>query len=156
MNIENPPSAKPYEKPEGERRGIVIVNTGDGKGKSSAAFGVMLRSLARGWQVATVQFVKSGDWKVGEEQLGRQLMRTCEAGLAVDRLDRDRDVAVGPVRRRSQGIGPPVPDSVYVHPDPHVLARSVPGPAASGPDHERGCVVRLRHDRDDPTAQIGT
>jgi cob(I)alamin adenosyltransferase len=52
---------------------IVIVNTGDGKGKSSAAFGMMLRSLARGWKVAVVQFLKSGDWKVGEETLGRQL-----------------------------------------------------------------------------------
>jgi cob(I)alamin adenosyltransferase len=30
MQIETPPSEKPYEKPEGERRGIVIVNTGDG------------------------------------------------------------------------------------------------------------------------------
>ncbi len=36
MQIETPPSEKPYEKPEGERRGIVIVNTGDGKGKSTA------------------------------------------------------------------------------------------------------------------------
>lgn len=52
---------------------MVIVNTGDGKGKSSAAFGVMLRSLARGWPVAVVQFVKNGAWKVGEEKLGRQL-----------------------------------------------------------------------------------
>lgn len=33
MQIETPPSAKPYDKPEGERRGIVIVNTGDGKVK---------------------------------------------------------------------------------------------------------------------------
>jgi cob(I)alamin adenosyltransferase len=52
---------------------ILLVNTGDGKGKSSAAFGVMVRSLARGWKVAVVQFVKSGDWKVGEELIGRQL-----------------------------------------------------------------------------------
>jgi cob(I)alamin adenosyltransferase len=52
---------------------LLLVNTGDGKGKSSAAFGVMVRSLARGWKVAVVQFVKSGDWKVGEELIGRQL-----------------------------------------------------------------------------------
>jgi cob(I)alamin adenosyltransferase len=52
---------------------VVVLNTGDGKGKSSAAFGVMLRSLARGWKVAVVQFVKSDKWRVGEEQLGRQL-----------------------------------------------------------------------------------
>ncbi len=52
---------------------LLVVNTGDGKGKSSAAFGVMLRAIARGWNVAVVQFVKSGDWQVGEEQLGRRL-----------------------------------------------------------------------------------
>jgi ATP:corrinoid adenosyltransferase len=52
---------------------LVVLNTGDGKGKSSAAFGVMLRSLARGWNVAVVQFVKSGKWQVGEETLGRRL-----------------------------------------------------------------------------------
>jgi cob(I)alamin adenosyltransferase len=54
-------------------RSLVVLNTGDGKGKSSAAFGVMLRSLARGWRVAVVQFVKSGKWHVGEEELGRRL-----------------------------------------------------------------------------------
>jgi cob(I)alamin adenosyltransferase len=62
-------------RPDGLRAApsLVVVNTGDGKGKSSAAFGVMLRALARGWRVAVVQFIKSGDWKVGEERLGRQL-----------------------------------------------------------------------------------
>lgn len=52
---------------------LLIVNTGDGKGKSTAAFGTMLRSLARGWKVSVIQFLKSGDWKVGEEKIGRQL-----------------------------------------------------------------------------------
>ena len=52
---------------------VVIVNTGDGKGKSSAAFGVMIRAVARDWPVAVVQFVKSGKWNVGEEKVGRQL-----------------------------------------------------------------------------------
>lgn len=62
-------------RPDGLRRvdSLLLVNTGDGKGKSSAAFGVMLRALARGWDVAVVQFVKSGDWKVGEEEMGRRL-----------------------------------------------------------------------------------
>lgn len=52
---------------------LVLVNTGDGKGKSSAAFGVVLRAVARGWRVAVVQFIKSGDWKVGEEESARKL-----------------------------------------------------------------------------------
>jgi cob(I)alamin adenosyltransferase len=52
---------------------VVLVNTGDGKGKSTAAFGVMLRGVARGWNVAVCQFIKGGEWKVGEEKVGRQL-----------------------------------------------------------------------------------
>lgn len=62
-------------RPDGLRRAdsLVVVNTGDGKGKSSAAFGMMIRAVARGWRVAVVQFVKSGDWKVGEEKVGREL-----------------------------------------------------------------------------------
>ncbi|MEO6651622.1 MAG: cob(I)yrinic acid a,c-diamide adenosyltransferase [Ilumatobacteraceae bacterium] len=62
-------------RPDGLRSAtsLVIVNTGNGKGKSSSAFGMMLRALAVDWHVAVVQFVKSGDWKVGEEKMGRQL-----------------------------------------------------------------------------------
>lgn len=62
-------------RPDGLRSApsLVLVNTGDGKGKSSAAFGVMLRALAAGWKVTVCQFVKSAEWKVGEEQIGRQL-----------------------------------------------------------------------------------
>lgn len=52
---------------------VVIVNTGDGKGKSTAAFGTMLRAVARDWRVCVVQFIKSGEWKVGEEEIGRRL-----------------------------------------------------------------------------------
>lgn len=62
-------------RPDGLRSApsLVLVNTGNGKGKSSAAFGTMLRAVALDWPVAVVQFIKSGDWKVGEEKIGRQL-----------------------------------------------------------------------------------
>jgi cob(I)alamin adenosyltransferase len=50
---------------------LVLVHTGDGKGKSSSAFGVVLRAVARDWSVAVVQFLKSGTWQVGEEQVCR-------------------------------------------------------------------------------------
>jgi cob(I)alamin adenosyltransferase len=54
-------------------RSLLIVNTGHGKGKSSAAFGVMVRSWARGWKVGVIQFVKGGGWKTGERKLAEQL-----------------------------------------------------------------------------------
>ncbi|HEX6338347.1 MAG TPA: cob(I)yrinic acid a,c-diamide adenosyltransferase [Jiangellaceae bacterium] len=68
------PRTMPPPKPE--RRtvpSVVVVNTGDGKGKSTAAFGLALRSLARDWQVAVVQFIKSGRWRTGEEAMLRRL-----------------------------------------------------------------------------------
>jgi cob(I)alamin adenosyltransferase len=52
---------------------LVLVNTGDGKGKSTAAFGVVMRAVARGWPVSVIQFVKSDRWKVGEEEVARRL-----------------------------------------------------------------------------------
>ena len=70
---DEPPAEDP--RPGGLRPApsLVLVNTGDGKGKSTAAFGVMLRALARGWRVAVVQFLKSGRWHVGEEEMARRL-----------------------------------------------------------------------------------
>jgi cob(I)alamin adenosyltransferase len=77
MSTDAPLDAAPTEdpRPDGLRSAdsLVVLNTGDGKGKSSSAFGMMIRGVARGWQVAVVQFIKSGDWKVGEEKIGRQL-----------------------------------------------------------------------------------
>lgn len=55
------------------RPSIVLVNTGHGKGKTSAAMGVMARAWARGWTVGVVQFIKGGDWKVGEKKLADHL-----------------------------------------------------------------------------------
>ncbi len=52
---------------------LVIVNTGDGKGKSTAAVGMMVRAIAQGWKVAVVQFLKSGEWATGEQKVAEQL-----------------------------------------------------------------------------------
>lgn len=62
-------------RPDGLRsaESLVVVNTGNGKGKSSSAFGMMIRAVGRGWNVAVVQFIKSGNWNTGEEKVGRQL-----------------------------------------------------------------------------------
>ncbi len=51
----------------------VVVHTGDGKGKTSAAMGIVMRAAARGWRVSVVQFVKDGRWKTGEETSARRL-----------------------------------------------------------------------------------
>jgi cob(I)alamin adenosyltransferase len=86
-------------RPEGLARvsSLLLVNTGDGKGKSSAAFGVMLRSVAMGWPVAVLQFVKSGEWKVGEEKIGRQLgveWHSLGEGFTWDSTDLEHDKEV--------------------------------------------------------------
>src|SRR5687768_12213349 len=68
------PEAPPTEHVHPELRrveSVVLVNTGDGKGKSTAAFGTVVRAVARGWRVAVVQFLKSGRWQVGEEAVCR-------------------------------------------------------------------------------------
>jgi cob(I)alamin adenosyltransferase len=77
---------------------IVLINTGYGKGKSSAAFGVMGRGWARGWRVGVVQFVKSGKWKTGERKLADHLgvdWQTLGDGFTWESTDLDETAAKG-------------------------------------------------------------
>src|SRR6202163_1009650 len=77
---------------------LVLVNTGHGKGKSSAAFGVMGRAWARGWTVGVVQFVKSGKWKVGERKLADHLgieWASMGGGFPWESTDLDETAAKG-------------------------------------------------------------
>lgn len=77
-------------------RGLVLVHTGNGKGKSSSAFGVVIRAL--GWKqaVGVVQFIK-GSWITGEKQffdrLGEVDWHTMGEGFTWDTQDRERDIA---------------------------------------------------------------
>ena len=77
---------------------VVLLNTGHGKGKSSAAFGVMSRGWARGWTVAVVQFVKGGKWKTGERKLADHLgveWHTLGDGFTWESADLDETAAKG-------------------------------------------------------------
>ena len=63
---------------------LLMVHTGDGKGKSTAAFGVALRAWNQGWDVGVFQFVKAAKWRIGEqsglERLGELHEQTGEGG----------------------------------------------------------------------------
>lgn len=67
------PSGPGERPPRRDPHSLVLVNTGDGKGKSTAAFGMIMRAVARDWPVAVVQFVKSGKWRAGEADIARRL-----------------------------------------------------------------------------------
>jgi len=78
-------------------KGLLIVHTGKGKGKSTAAFGLMLRALGRGFRCGVVQFGK-GAWQSGEraaiERFGDQIeWHTLGEGFTWETQDRARDVA---------------------------------------------------------------
>lgn len=96
------PDAVPVEHhdPSPRRRApsLVLVNTGDGKGKSTAAFGTVVRAVARGWPVAVVQFLKSGKWQVGEEKVCRDRLGVdwwaIGEGFTWDSTDLSEDEAV--------------------------------------------------------------
>ena len=80
-----------------EERGLVIVHTGLGKGKSTAAFGMVLRCIGHGMRVGIVQFVK-GAWGTGERTVLARFpeLVTCRAmgeGFTWDTQDRARDIA---------------------------------------------------------------
>ena len=90
--LEQPPQPERVAAPS-----VVVVNTGHGKGKTTAAMGTLIRAVARGWSVCVIQFIKSGQWRAGEEQVARQLgvdWWTIGDGFTWDSEDLDRSQAI--------------------------------------------------------------
>jgi cob(I)alamin adenosyltransferase len=78
-------------------KGVLLVHTGPGKGKSTAAFGLVLRALGHGWRVGVVQFIK-GAWQTGErdalQRFGDQISwHTMGEGFTWETQDKARDIA---------------------------------------------------------------
>ncbi|MEM1313720.1 MAG: cob(I)yrinic acid a,c-diamide adenosyltransferase [Pseudomonadota bacterium] len=85
-------------KTKTEEKGLIIVHTGSGKGKSSSGFGMIMRCIAHGMPCAVVQFIK-GNWQTGEKTFLRErFAEECRffvsgEGFTWETQDRDRDVA---------------------------------------------------------------
>jgi cob(I)alamin adenosyltransferase len=80
-----------------EERGLLIVHTGKGKGKSTAAFGMVFRAIGHGFRVGVVQFVK-GAWGTGERDVLENFpelvtIKAMGEGFTWDTADRQRDIA---------------------------------------------------------------
>ncbi len=79
------------------KRGVIIVNTGDGKGKSTAGFGVALRAAGHGQRVGVVQFIK-GTWKTGEQAVFARFPEidhvVAGEGFTWNTQDRAQDIAL--------------------------------------------------------------
>ncbi len=79
-----------------QEKGLIIVNTGNGKGKTTAALGMVLRSLGHGYQVAIVQFIK-GAWEPAEKAVlsrfdDQLVFHAMGEGFTWETQDRDRDI----------------------------------------------------------------
>jgi cob(I)alamin adenosyltransferase len=78
-------------------KGLLMINTGRGKGKSTASFGLVLRALGHGWRVGVVQFIK-GAWQTGERAALERFSdlvewHTMGEGFTWETQDRQRDIA---------------------------------------------------------------
>ena len=80
-----------------EEKGLLIVHTGTGKGKSTAAFGMAIRAIGHGQRVGLVQFIK-GTWRTGEKEFFKRIEEidhvTSGEGFTWETQDRERDIAM--------------------------------------------------------------
>ncbi len=98
-----------------EERGLVVIHTGKGKGKSTAAFGLAMRCIGHGMRVGIVQFVK-GVWETGERTVFAKFpdlvtMKSMGEGFTWDTQDRARDIAAA--RQAWQAVRELMADTSY-------------------------------------------
>jgi len=96
--MSSPPQDKPKYSPEqrAKKKGLIIVHTGSGKGKTTAALGIAFRAAGNGMWVSIIQFIK-GKWKYGEMESAKQLKTPIEIypmgeGFTWDTKNRQRDI----------------------------------------------------------------
>lgn len=80
-----------------ETKGLVMVHTGSGKGKSTAAFGLVFRNLGYGRKCAVVQFIKAPEWQTGERKMADLFPELLEwhtlgKGFTWDTQDKQKDI----------------------------------------------------------------
>lgn len=101
-----------------EEKGLVMIHTGSGKGKSTAAFGLLFRHLGHGMKSAVVQFIKAPEWQTGEQKLAERFPDLLEwhilgNGFTWDTQDKRKDtescrhawsVAMGFLKRKDVSL----------------------------------------------------
>ncbi len=97
LSAMNSPQTKPVRDSEilKRKKGLILVYTGDGKGKTTAALGVVFRALGWGWRIAMIQFIK-GNWKYGELETAKKFSSNFEIlqmgeGFTWDTKNPERD-----------------------------------------------------------------
>ncbi len=90
-----PPQTPPPRAMKSLDRGLIIVHTGEGKGKTTAALGLAVRAMGQGLRVLVIQFIKGG-WKTGEQDLAKRYADLCEMhavgeGFTWDTKNPERD-----------------------------------------------------------------
>lgn len=91
---------------ENKEKGLIIVNTGNGKGKTTAALGLVLRSFGNGFKVLILQFIK-GAWKYGEiegiKKLGDNIILK-QCGLGFSRKDKNQEKHIAAAQKTIEEV----------------------------------------------------
>ena len=95
------------DHPMTSKKGLLIVNTGDGKGKTTASLGLVLRAWGRGFRICVIQFIKSETGKWGEvkaaEKLGIEWHASLKIGTNCRRTSRANTCDLCDIARRDSG-----------------------------------------------------